>query len=100
MPELFVDPLELGDRTLEVAELLLAPAAGQAAQPVRARALRSKPLSEEVDDGLVQRLPPTTLLTLQRLREIRWKIPDRQGFDGNPPCFQIDPSLNASEYCT
>jgi hypothetical protein len=71
----------LRGRPLEVAELVLAPAAGKTAQAVGDRAPRAETLAEQVDDRLVQRFTATAFLFFQCLGEVRRQIPDRQCFD-------------------
>ena len=85
MPELLVDRLELCGRPLEVAELILTPTSRKPAQTVGPLAFRAESLPEEVDDGLVERLPLAALFALESFREARRQIPDRQRFDRCPP---------------
>jgi len=92
--------LELRGRPLEIVELILAPAPGQATQPIGARALRAESLTEQVNHRLVERLSPAALLTLQGVSDAGRQIPNRQCFDRQPPCSQLLHSLNAKLYST
>jgi len=84
MPKLLVDRLERGNRLLELAKLVLAPAARKTTQPIGAHTLSAKSLPQEVDHRLVERLSPAPLLALQSFTKTRRQIPDRQRFDDLP----------------
>lgn len=89
-PELLVDRLELRGRPLEVAVLVLAPTSSKTPQPIGAHTPGAKPLAQQVDHRLVERLAPTTLFALQSLCDARRQIPDRQSFDLSSPLQSIN----------